>query len=318
MLKMSLERENESVVWIRGAVRRVIWPAFALLLSSCTFFSYSDFIPLAGLADPGGAVRFLDPLVGGVAYFSAAWLFSRLIDIAWVRGDAELRTPRLLGELLSGLAFGLASLSTISLIYDPTTLGAAATSGVLIAVLGISLRDVMADVFSGIALGLERSYRKGDWVEIEPDLTARVVEINWRVTRFQTRDGVTLIVPNGQLAKQRLKNYSSPSMFYRYSLELTLDHSLGVDDARKVLLDAVISTEAVSKYPAPDVRVSGYSQSGLSYLVRFWVSDYAQEIDCRDAVLAKVDRHLRGLKVPPPRRHHYLSVGEAKELRPAS
>ena len=299
---------------MRETARHVLWPAASLILGSCTFFLYSDLIVLSGLVEFGAIVRLLDPLFGGVAYFSAAWLFSRLVDIAWIQGDAESRTPRLLGELLAGLAFGLASLGTISLIYDPTTLGAAATSSVLIAVLGISLRDVMADVFSGIALGLERSYRKGDWVEVELGLTARVVEINWRATRLQTRDGISLIVPNGQLAQQRLKNYSAPCRYYRHCLELTLDHSLAAEDGRKVLLDAVISTPAILKYPEPDVRLTGYSHGGLTYLVRFWVPDYAQEMDCRDAVLGNIDRHLRSLKVPPPRRHHHVTGGDVQEL----
>lgn len=296
------------------AARGILWPSLALLVSSGNFFFYADIIAFTGLNGLETTGRLFDPLFGSLAYFSAAWLFSKLIDIAWGRGKADARAPRLLSELLSALAFGLAILGTISLIYDQTTLGAAATSSVLIAVLGISLRNVMADIFAGIALGLERSYRKGDWVEVEPGLTARVVEINWRATRLQTRDRISLIVPNGQLAQQRLKNYSAPSRHYRHCVELTLDHSVSAHEGRNALMEAVSSTPRILKYPEPDVRLTGYSHTGLSYLVRFWIPDYAMEVDCRDAVLANIDRHLRGLKVPPPRRHHHITRGDSKEL----
>ena len=47
----------------------------------------------------------------------------------------------------------------------------------------------MSDVFAGIALGLEQTYRIGDWVALEVGLGGRVVEITWRATRIETREG---------------------------------------------------------------------------------------------------------------------------------
>src|SRR3546814_8153200 len=84
-----------------------------------------------------------------------------------------------------------------------STIAAAATSSVLIAILGFSLRNVVADVFAGIALSIERPYRIGDWVAAENGLSGRIIDVNWRSTRLETRDQVQTIVPNGQIAQQR-------------------------------------------------------------------------------------------------------------------
>src|SRR3546814_967254 len=93
--------------------------------------------------------------------------------------------------------------------------GALAGSGIVVAIVGFALRNVIGDVFSGIALGIEAPYRIGDWVEMENTVKGRIVEIGWRTTRLQTRDQTYMILPNSQIARPRLTNYSAPRRHYR-------------------------------------------------------------------------------------------------------
>src|SRR3546814_10955047 len=60
-----------------------------------------------------------------------------------------------------------------------------------------------------------RSSDRGDWVEMENTVKGRIVEIGWRTTRLQTRDQTYMILPNSQIARQRLTNYSAPRRHYR-------------------------------------------------------------------------------------------------------
>ena len=39
----------------------------------------------------------------------------------------------------------------------------------------------------------------------------------------------------------------------------------------------------IRKAPAPDVRVRGVGEHGFEYTARYWISNHADEIDCRDA-----------------------------------
>src|SRR3546814_10460973 len=88
--------------------------------------------------------------------------------------------------------------------------GALASSGIVIAVVGFAIRNVVADPFSGIALGLEAPYRIGDWVEIDGVINGRVIEIAWRTSRLLSRDPTYMIVPNGQIRPQKPTNFSPP------------------------------------------------------------------------------------------------------------
>jgi small-conductance mechanosensitive channel len=171
-------------------------------------------------------------LGGVVGWLALAWLGSRLFDLALRRAMASTREavqyPRLLSDLVRVLLFGLALLAILIYVFEGAAVGFFATSSVLIAVVGFALRNIISDVFSGIALNFERPYRLGDWIEVAPGTVGRVTDIDWRATRLVTRDGVTVIVPNGLLAGGRLINYSYPQPAFRISLRIALDANVPV------------------------------------------------------------------------------------------
>jgi small-conductance mechanosensitive channel len=295
---------------MRPQLRRIIAPLAATLSSVGLLFAQPLLTPQLGETGPGpDGIQVLRLLLGSAAYFSAAWLATRLADSVLSGGrGGRRRSPKLLKDLLAAAAFVAAALATIALVFEGSALGAAATSGVIVAVLGFSLRGVMADVFAGIALGLEHTYRIGDWVELESGLGGRVVEITWRATRIETRDKVHVIVPNGRIAQQRVTNYSAPRPQYRQQIRVTLDHSLAAEDARRLLAEAAAGAHGVLPDPPPDARLIAHEPEGLVYVVRYWAPSFAQEIDCRDAVLTAVDGMLRRRAVPAPHRRYRLRL----------
>jgi small-conductance mechanosensitive channel len=298
--------------------RRLVWPLAATIASVAVLFGYRYALDAIGSSefrtDADGVIRLL---AGASSYLSAAWLASRLVGMALARnGGGPSRAPKLMHELVSAGFFVAASLATIVFAFDGSVLGAAATSGVLIAVLGFSLRNVVADIFAGIALSLERSYRIGDWIEIGDGPRGRVLEINWRATRIETRDKVHVVVPNGQIAQERLTNFSVPQRHYRQRFQIAIDHSVPAERAKRLLTEAAKSADCIVRRPPPDARLVAYEPSGLVYVVRYWVPGSAQELDCRDAILSAIDRTFREERLPPPQRYYRMHM-ESEAHRPA-
>jgi small-conductance mechanosensitive channel/CRP-like cAMP-binding protein len=231
-------------------------------------------------------------LGGVVGWLALAWLGSRLFDLALRRAMASTREavqyPRLLSDLVRVLLFGLALLAILIYVFEGAAVGFFATSSVLIAVVGFALRNIISDVFSGIALNFERPYRLGDWIEVAPGTVGRVTDIDWRATRLVTRDGVTVIVPNGLLAGGRLINYSYPQPAFRISLRIALDANVPVDRAKRALLAGALDAGRAFPDLRPDVILQEFGEAGPVYVVRFWISDFGQENSCRDAVAAGV------------------------------
>ena len=240
-------------------------------------------------------------ILGGASYFAAAWLCGRLIGLALqTTNPKKRRAPKLLQEMIAVGLFLAALIATIMLVLGQSMSGALASSGLVVAVFGFALRNVIGDVFSGIAVGLEAPYRIGDWVEIDSIIRGRVIEIGWRTTRLLARDETYMILPNSQIARQRLTNYSAPRRKYRAQVQVILDHTIPVIDAKRLLTAAATKSAMVLGEPAPDTRVLSYDQSGICYAVRYWVPSFAEDIDCRDAVLTAIDAALRASGHPMP------------------
>lgn len=296
---------------MRAALRRIALPLAITLGSVSLLAAGPAMAPLLGTAEASAqGYHVIRLLLGTTAYFAAAWLATRLAGVALAdgKGKGRRRSPKLLQDLAGAAAFGAAALATIALVFEGSLLGAAATSGVIVAVLGFSLRGVMADVFAGIALGLEHAYRIGDWIAVEEGVGGRVVEISWRATRIETLDKVQAVVPNGRIAQQRVTNYSTPRPNFRQQVRLALDHGLPAEEAKRLLAEAAAGASGVLPEPAPDARLVAYEPAGLVYVVRYWVPSFAQEVDCRDAVLTAVDRALRRRAVPAPYQRHRIRL----------
>ncbi|WP_244512510.1 mechanosensitive ion channel domain-containing protein, partial [Filomicrobium insigne] len=144
----------------------------------------------------------------------------RFLDSPPRSRNEALASPRLLKDLVAAMLFLVAFAAVVSLFMGKGALGALAGSGLVLAMLGFAIRNVVADTLSGVALGIEGPFRIGDWVDIDGLARGAVIEIGWRTTRLLTRDRTYVILPNSQIARQRITNYSAPKPEYRTQVSI--------------------------------------------------------------------------------------------------
>lgn len=288
--------------------RRLLRP---LVAATALLLAYEADIVARGLVAIGLSESVADRAnhaVMAAGLLALTWLVSRVIwlAVAMVMVRRGRHPSRLLRQLITAILCIAVSLVILSTMSESAMAGALATSGILVAIIGFALRNVIGDLFSGIALSIERPYRIGDWIEADTGITGRVVDITWRATRIETRNKVHVVVPNGRMAVGRLINYSAPHPHFRTQLTVVLDFDVPVARAKRVLLAAVMATKCIRADPKPDVRVDAYTDRGIRYLVRYWLSSFADDADCRDAVLANIDRHLRLAGISIANRDHVV------------
>lgn len=209
------------------------------------------------------------------------------------RRKGQRPVPKVLLDLLWFLLLALAALASLSLVFRDDLSGILTGSGLVLAVLGFAIRNVVADVFSGLALGVEAPFRIGDWVRIETLAEGRVQEIGWRTTRLVSRDSTYVILPNSQISRQRITNFSAPKQEYRGHVELTLPVGLPVVEARALISRAAAGAKAIAEGRPPEVQVTRYGPEGITYQVKYWVLQYDREVACRNEVLTLIDAALR-------------------------
>jgi small-conductance mechanosensitive channel len=252
-----------------------------------------------------GGAAWWEPLrntaLSGVLFLGAHLLHAISSARLTRRRKGRRPVPKVALDLLRVALFAAATLASLSLFFRQDLSGILTGSGLVLAVLGFAIRNVVADTFSGLALGLEAPFRIGDWVAIDGLAQGRVQEIGWRSTRLITRDSTHVILPNSQISRQRITNYSAPRPEYRDHAELTLPATLPVAEARILITEALVGAETIATGKSPEVQVAMFAPQGITYRVKYWVPQHDREMACRNEVFSRIDAALRekGISLKP-------------------
>ena len=297
-------------------LRRLVAPTtFLIVLASLAVLGpeASERFGIGPLSDEGRNTLWM------AGYLGIAWLLSRIADLVLSRMRPRNRpVPKLLRDLISALLFLVAIVSGAMLLMGHSAGGALAGSTVVLALLGFAIRNVVADTLSGIALGLEAPFRIGDWVDIDGLARGRVVEIGWRTTRLLTRDSTYVILPNSQISRQRIVNYSAPRSEFRAQMEILLDHEVSAAEGAEILRSALLNAPLIKQAPAPDVRIQSIETEGVRIAMRYWLERFDHEIDARDAIWREVDTALRRVGATAPIRRIRVLGDPAANLPPTT
>ena len=284
----------------------MIWPdipkhQIGALLALLLFALFGEALP----AMVEGGAAWWEPMrntaLSGVLFLGAHLLHAISSARLTRRRKGRRPVPKVALDLLRLALFAAATLASLSLFFRQDLSGILTGSGLLLAVLGFAIRNVVADTFSGPALGLEAPFRIGDWVAIDGLAQGRVQEIGWRSTRLITRDSTHVILPNSQISRQRITNYSAPRPEYRDHAELTLPATLPVAEARILITEALVGAETIATGKSPEVQVAMFAPQGITYRVKYWVPQHDREMACRNEVFSRIDAALRekGISLKP-------------------
>jgi len=192
------------------------------------------------------------------------------------------------------------------------------TSAVLSLVLGLALQETLGNLFSGLSLQLEAPYQVGDIIRVG-EHEGRVAQMSWRSTRIETFRKETITLPNSVIAKEHLINFSRGGEPVAIEVTIGTSYAAAPNFVRQEVLETLREAPLVLDEPAPLVAVTNFGDSAISYLIRFYVRDYATGIRARDQVLSQLWYRFGrdGIEIPFPQRVVHLRQPTAPDRRPA-
>lgn len=284
---------------------------------------WHDVIPGADPNLPDSVLYILRQVVGVLLFASGAMTINFALRQyfwqGWVASRAEAEVPSLLIDITAFLVWLATLILTLSVIFDVSVSAFVTTSGIVIAVIGFALRYMISDVFTGIALGLERPINIGDWIQIDDGTVGKVVEINWRATKLKTKNHTGVVIPNTYLATHPFTNFNWPENYFRAEFEIVLGYDVTVHQAERILLSAINQVDESAAVPqAPNIRVKEYTARGINWQVRFWVPQHEDFGPIRHKIARNVLRnlHFAGLSVPHDMLDLTRSIHEADDHDP--
>lgn len=183
------------------------------------------------------------------------------------------------------------------------------STAIVTGVIGFAMQGVLGNLLAGMSLHACRSMAVGDWVEVEGTV-GQVVLVNWRETRLRTTGGHIVIVPNGKLAEQTIRNFSSPTSLRRHSVPVAASYGDAPGDVIAALVEAAKCSPDVLPHPAAKAQITGFKDFCIEYMLVFWSKTYERRLDVEGEVMRQIwyKFNRRGIEIPFPMSGRLLST----------
>jgi len=225
------------------------------------------------------------------------------------------KIPTVARRLVDSLVVVLAIFGIVAYVFGEKVTGLLATSSVAAMIIGLGIQMNLSNIFSGIALNIERPFRTGDWVKISNHDEGKVLDVSWRATRIQSRDTAIVHIPNSFVSESIIKNFSYPNKTIEQFVDIDIDSRFTPTRVQKIIIDALLSVEEILKFPKPFTRMKDVTDWSVIYGVYYYLDDYAKKMAIEEAVWKRVQAHLKraGISKAIKRQLLYLADDKVRE-----
>jgi small-conductance mechanosensitive channel len=182
--------------------------------------------------------------------------------------------------------------------------GLAVLSGAVGVGLGFGLQKVVSNLVSGVIILLDKSIKPGDVISLG-ETFGWIESLGARYVSVVTRDGKEYLIPNEDLITGQVVNWSHSNEFVRIDLHFGTSYGDDPHVVRKLAVEAAYSLPRVLKDRAAVCHITGFGDSSVDYILRFWISDPSEGLtNIRGNVyLALWDTFkANGISIPFPQR----------------
>jgi len=149
-----------------------------------------------------------------------------------------------------------------------TLLGAAGLA------VSLAVKDSLANLAGGLLVLISKPFAAGGFVGID-FVSGTVTEKGLIYTVLRTIDNKRIFVPNADVAKAKITNYSSEKQ-RRLDLVFYISYSDDMEKAKTIIRQVAEKSPYALKTPEPLIRVCAHAENSINIACRLWVdgNDY--------------------------------------------
>ena len=175
--------------------------------------------------------------------------------------------------------------------------------------IGFGLQKVISNLISGFILLADKSIKPGDVISVD-DTYGRISQLAARYVSVIARDGREFLIPNEDLITNKVINWSFSSELVRLDVHFGVSYKADPHQVRPLACVAAGSQDRVVTQPAPVCHITGFGDSSVDYILRFWIKDpHAGTTNVRGNVYLALWDALKeaGIEIPYPHREVIVS-----------
>ena len=195
--------------------------------------------------------------------------------------------------------------------FDVT--GWLASAGIIGVAVGFGAKDTMANLFAGVGILADNTYRLGDFLLLNSGERGRVTDIGLRSTRLLTQDELEIIIPNSVMATAKIINESGgPQECERIRITVNVAYGSDVDQVKSVLIGVAERAEGVmlsDPKRMPTVRFTKMGEYALAFELMAFIDRPEHRPDVIDRLNTGTYKALgeAGIEIPFPQRHIHMT-----------
>ncbi|MBU0760716.1 MAG: mechanosensitive ion channel domain-containing protein [Nanoarchaeota archaeon] len=251
-------------------------------------------------------------LVIAIGYLIFAFVDVALV-VAWK--NVAKKTKVKMNDSLTSLVHGTLKIILIILVLlyvldiwgvqIVPVLGALGVAGLAVA---LALQPVLANIFSGISIIMDKSVKVGDWIIMEDGTWGIIQKIGIRGTRVRTFDNDVVIIPNTKLADTPIRNVSLPETMVRKTIPFGVAYGSDIEKVKKIVLAELAKVKHALKDPAPSIYFLEMGSSSLNFKAFFHIDSYENGYGSVDEANTRIYNALNkaGITIPFPQMDVHL------------
>lgn len=217
---------------------------------------------------PYSDAAWVDIALAFAQFPALGWLTMRLFQFGLVVAGVR-RFPNIARHLLGILVHAIMLALAVRIVFDQSLDTFVAASGVITVVLGFALRSLVADLFSGIALSVDRDIGVDDIVEFNlknRHVVGQIVEFNWRTFKIRDLNNQVMMIPNSEFSSLMVVNHSRSDAGCPCTVRFPLPARTDGERALRVIRGALnreVREGRIAERPEPHVEIASAAPGSL-------------------------------------------------------
>ncbi len=272
--------------------RSLLWASAALALITSAFPRPGNGLGQMLFGADAQSAHLPSEIFGIAWWLLGAWLANGILDVVLRKTlfprDNQPHARRLFADLVSILLYVIAFVGIMETVLKQPISAVLATSGVLAIVLGLALQSTLGDIFSGLAINVDRPFGAGDWITLSAGVEGEILEINWRATRIRTWQNDIVVIPNSVVAKAIVTNHSMRASNHFCTFGLTVDNSIAPSRVISVIEAAANTSSESPELSAVTAYASSFGDAVICYQVVFPVDEFENAAGLQSNLIARI------------------------------
>lgn len=184
--------------------------------------------------------------------------------------------------------------------------------------IGFGLQKVVSNFISGIIILMDESIKPGDTISLG-ETFGWIRELRARFVSVVTRDGREYLIPNEDFITREVINWSFSDQWVRLDVPFGVSYDSDPHEVGRLAIEAAATVDRVnSTRNRPVCWLTGFGDSSLDFLLRFWISDPQKGLtNVRGEVLLAVWDAFKEHDVQIPYPHREVLMKTPVQITPA-